>query len=138
MNNITILGRATREPELRATPSGKMVATYTLAVDKVLSDAQRKYLEENGLPLANFRNVTTFGKQAENDAKYIGKGKMVCVSGSTETNDYKNSKGEKKRYDYILANKVEYIEYKNSKQEGESQLTEAEAQALEVDDDIPF
>lgn len=138
MNNITILGRLTRDPELRFIPgSGTAVASYSVAVDKKVTKEKLERLKAEGLPTANFFNIRTFGKQAENDAKFTAKGKLICISGSMETEDYKKD-GTKKSFDYILANKVEYVEWKDSSQSEEPHLTAEEFQAIEDDDDIPF
>lgn len=76
INNFTIIGNVTKDIELRYTGSGTPTATYTVAVDNVWYDSHGNKQEE-----CDYIPVTTYGKQAENDAKYLKKGSMVAVSG---------------------------------------------------------
>ncbi len=77
INVFTIAGRVTKDVELRFTPSGTPTVTFTVAVGNVYYDRNGVKQEE-----ADFIPVTTYGRQAENDAKYLKKGSVVCVSGS--------------------------------------------------------
>lgn len=76
INTFTIVGNVTRDVELRHTPSGTPSVTFTVAVDNVYIDRDGKKHEETV-----FIPVTTYGKQAENDAKYLKKGSAVAVMG---------------------------------------------------------
>ncbi len=76
INSFTIVGNVTRDLELRYTPSGKAAVTYTVAVDNVYFDREGNKHEET-----DFIPVTTYGKQAENDAKFLKKGAPVAVMG---------------------------------------------------------
>lgn len=76
INQFTIIGNVTKDVELRYTPGGTPTATYTVAVDNVFTGRDGKKHEET-----DYIPVTTYGKQAENDAKFLKKGAMVAVSG---------------------------------------------------------
>ena len=76
INTFTIVGNVTKDVELRYTPSGTPAVTFTVAVDNVYYDRDGKKHEET-----DFIPVTTYGKQAENDAKFLKKGSMVAVMG---------------------------------------------------------
>ncbi len=76
INTFTIIGNVTKNLELRYTPGGTPVVTYTVAVNNIYTDGNGQRREE-----VDFIPVTTFGKQAENDAKYLGKGAPVAIQG---------------------------------------------------------
>lgn len=88
MNNVVLLGRLTRDVEVRYTQGNEpiAVARFTVAVDKRIK-------KDNDT--ANFINCTAFGKTAENINKYFKKGDMICVNGSIETGSYTNKEGVK-------------------------------------------
>jgi len=101
MNSLTIIGNAVRDPELRTTPSGKNVCTFTVAVNR------RKKVE--GQPDADFFRVSAWDQLAEVCQKYITKGKKVCVIGSVGVHTYTNQKGETVANLEVLAREVEFL-----------------------------
>lgn len=101
MNSLTIIGNATRDPELRTTPSGKSVCSFTVAVNR------RKKVE--GQPDADFFRVSAWEQLAEVCQKYITKGKKVCVIGSVGVHTYTNQKGETVANLEVLAREVEFL-----------------------------
>lgn len=146
MNNVTLIGRAARDPELRFVPgSGMAVANVTIAVDKGLNRAKREEFEAAGKPTADFIRVIVWGKQAENLSQYVSKGKLFAVQGSIQTGTYKDTKGETKYTTEVLANRVEFLEWgektghdKDDYSFGSSPASFEDFQALEDDDDVPF
>lgn len=102
MNKIIIIGRMTREPELRYTPTGKEVCKITVAVD-------RKYKNKDGEYGTDFINVTIWNKLAETVAKYTKKGMQVAVEGSLEIDSYEKD-GTKRYTSEIIANDVRFLE----------------------------
>lgn len=110
MNSVVLLGRLTRDPELRFIPStGMAVAKFTLAVDKELFGDKKQEAISQGKPTADFINITVFGKQAENCANYLAKGRQCAVHGRIQTGSYTTQTGEK-RYSFdIIADRVEFI-----------------------------
>lgn len=111
MNSVQLIGRLTQDPELRFSQGSNMaVARFTLAVDKGLSRDKRDEMAKQGKPTADFPRIIVFGRQAENCANYLAKGKMCAVSGSVQTGSYKNQQGQKVYTTEILANRVEFLE----------------------------
>ena len=102
MNKAFIIGNLTKEPELRTTPSGVSVCTFTVAV-------QRSYKDANGEKQADFIPVITWRGLAENCSKYLAKGKKVAVAGEIQTRSYDAQDGSKRYVTEIVANNVEFL-----------------------------
>lgn len=96
MNQVILIGRLTKDPELRETSNGKPVASFTLAVDKFGEGA-------------DFINCVVWNKQAENLAKYQKKGGQIGVSGRIQTRDYDDEKGNKRYITEVVADNIEYL-----------------------------
>ncbi len=112
MNNVVLIGRLVRDPELRFIPSsGLAVTNFTLAVDKDLSKDKKAEFTAQGKPTADFIPVVVFGKIAEVCANYLAKGRMTAVVGRIQTGSYTTNSGEKKYTTDVLASKVEFIEW---------------------------
>lgn len=148
MNNVVLIGRLTRDPELRfIAGSGMAVANFTLAVDKGLSQSKKKELEQQGKPTADFIRIVVWGKQAENCANFLAKGRLVAINGSIQTSTYKSNTGETRYSTDVLANRVEFLEW-GEKKSGTPQNNDnfsypsfdnsPDFQSIEDDDDIPF
>ena len=113
MNLVVLIGRLTRDPELRYIPnSGTPVATFTLAVDRELSKEKRQEMESKGQPTADFINIVVWGKQAENCANYLTKGSLVAVQGRIQTRSYEAKDGTRRYVTEIIASQVEFLEIK--------------------------
>jgi len=144
MNSVVLIGRLTRDPELRfVAGSGRAVANFTLAVNKNLSKEKKREFEEKGTPTADFIRIVVWGKQAENCANYLAKGRLVAVNGSITTSSYKTNTGETRYSTDVLANNVEFLEWSDkkapsSKSDDFSYVEPDSFQAVEDDDDIPF
>ena len=114
MNKIILLGRLTKDPEVRYTPTNKVVAQFTLAVDRPYSkDNQRE---------ADFIPVVIWGKQAETCGNYLSKGQRVLVEGRLQIRSYEAKDGQKKYVTEVIAEHFEFIERKE--QSNESQPTQ--------------
>lgn len=96
MNNLTIVGRLGRDPELRFGKDGKPVATFSVATDYGRDDNKK----------TSWHNVVCFGTLAENVCASIGKGSRVIVSGRLDVSDYETKDGEKKKKYELLADAV--------------------------------
>lgn len=106
MNKVILIGRLTKDPELRFTPSGVAVSTVVLAVDrKVFSKDQEKGTD--------FIQVIIWGKQAEATANYISKGCKFGVCGRIQTRNYNDKDGNKKYVTEVIAEEVSFIEWGN-------------------------
>ena len=131
MNNVVLIGRLTRDPELKYLPNGTANSTFTLAIDRGLTRDQKEQCEANGKPTTDFIRIVVWGKQAENVANYLSKGRLVGVQGRIQTGSYEGKNGKVYTTD-IVANNVEFLE-RGNKQEGiPDGFTEAD------NGDIPF
>ncbi|TJX13590.1 single-stranded DNA-binding protein [Tissierella creatinini] len=115
MNNVTLIGRLTKDPELRYIPnSGNPVSTFTLAVDKGLSREKKQEMESKNQPTADFIRIVVWGKQAENCANYLAKGRLVGIQGRIQTGSYNDTSGNKVYTTEVVANQVEFLEWGDS------------------------
>lgn len=114
MNNVVLIGRLTRDPELRYIPSGTPVSTFTLAVDKGLSRDKKQEMESRNQPTADFIRIVVWGKQAENCANYLTKGRLVGIQGRIQTSSYDDKDGNKRYATDVVANNVEFLEWGDS------------------------
>jgi single-strand DNA-binding protein len=136
MNSVVLIGRLTRDPELRFIPTtGTAVTSFTLAVDKDLFGDKKQEAISQGKPTADFIYVTVFGKAAENCANFMHKGSKCCVQGRINTNSYVDKNGEKQYKTGVTAERVEFLDPKKS--EAEYNM-ENDIFTPVNDEDIPF
>ncbi len=110
MNNVVLIGRLARDPELKFIPStGMAVTRMTLAVDKDMTREKKQEATSQGKPTADFISVTVFGKQAENCANYLAKGSQCAIHGRISTGSYTTQSGEKRYTTDVIADRVEFI-----------------------------
>lgn len=147
MNNVVLIGRLVRNPELRFVPgSGMAVANFTMAVDKNLAKDKKLEFEQQGKPTADFIRIVVWGKQAENCSQYLEKGRLVGINGSIQTGSYKTQAGETRYTTDVLASKVEFLEWgdKTQKKAGKDDFNFGGSEEyknysiIENDDDVPF
>ncbi|MFQ9891832.1 MAG: single-stranded DNA-binding protein [Emergencia sp.] len=104
MNNVVLIGRLTKDPEVRYTSSTQMaVATFTVAIDRPV--------RAGGDKQTDFPRVTVFGKQAENCEKYLAKGRLVGIQGRLQTGSYQNKDGVTVYTTDVVADRVEFLEW---------------------------
>ncbi len=108
MNNVQLIGRLTKDVEVKYTSNSKAVANITIAIDKNLNSDKKKEYKEKGISTANFIRVVIWGKQAENAQKYLSKGSCVGIIGSIQSNTYEKE-GEKKYSVNVLASRLEFL-----------------------------
>ena len=126
MNQVYLIGRTTRDIELKTSSSGTKIANINLAVG-------RKYANENGERITDFFPLVCFGKTAELASKYIQKGDKIAITGELWTNTYENEKGEKKHSTSICVDTIEFLEKKRETiKDTQPELTEVH------DDTLPF
>lgn len=135
MNKILLVGRLTRDPELRYTQTGVAVARFTVAVN-------RPFTNQQGERVADFIDVVTWRTQAENCANYLTKGRLVGVEGRLQIRSYETQDGQKRRAAEVVADRVEFLE---RSREGASQAVpagapepEGEFEDAAASDDLPF
>ena len=144
MNNVVLIGRLTKDPELRYIPNtGTPVATFTIAID-------RDYTKKDGSRETDFIPIEVIGKPAEFCANYISKGRLVALQGSIKVDRYQTQSGENRTFTKVSAKNVQALDYKNNNSaasgqdynnnpsfEPDGQLDPNGFQAID-DDDIPF
>ncbi|MBC1990374.1 single-stranded DNA-binding protein [Listeria seeligeri] len=107
MNRVVLVGRLTKDPELRYTPAGVAVATFTLAVNRTFTNQQ-------GERTADFINCVVWRKPAENVANFLKKGSMAGVDGRIQTRNYEGKDGKRVYVTEIVAESVQFLEPRNS------------------------
>ncbi|HDJ6056970.1 TPA: single-stranded DNA-binding protein [Staphylococcus aureus] len=110
LNRTVLVGRLTKDPELRSTSNGVNVGTFTLAVNRTFTNAQ-------GEREADFINVVVFKKQAENVKNYLSKGSLAGVDGRLQTRSYENKDGQRVFVTEVVADSVQFLEPKNNNQQ---------------------
>lgn len=136
INNTVLIGRLTREPELRFIPgSGTAVTKFNVAVNRDLSKEKKAEAEAKGLPTADFINIVVWGKMAENCANYLSKGKLVGIQGRIQSGSY-DKDGTRVYTTDVVANNVEFLEFGDKKQNNEAPI-EYEG-FYPTDEDVPF
>ncbi|WP_273854226.1 single-stranded DNA-binding protein [Guptibacillus spartinae] len=108
LNRVVLVGRLTKDPELRYTPSGVAVANFTLAVN-------RPFTNQQGDREADFINIVVWRRQAENAANFLKKGSLAGVDGRVQTRSYDNSQGQRVFVTEVMAESVQFLEPKGSK-----------------------
>ena len=103
MNSVAVIGRLTRDPEIRYTGDQMAIATFSIAIDRPP--------RRDGTRETDFPRITVFGRQAENCEKYLKKGRMVGVTGRIQTGSYTNKNGDKVYTTDIVADRVEFLEW---------------------------
>ncbi len=107
MNKVFLIGRLTRDPELRYTGSNIPVATFSLAVN-------RNFTNQSGEREADFINIVVWRKQAENVKNYLTQGSQVAIDGRIQTRSYDGNDGQKRYVTEVIADNVEFLGSKNS------------------------
>lgn len=102
LNRVILIGRLTRDPELRYTPNGNAVASFAIAVDRPFSGSGEKETD--------FINIVTWNKQAENVANYMKKGRLVAVDGRLQVRNYENQEGKKVYVTEVVAENVRFLD----------------------------
>ncbi|MGM0807601.1 MAG: single-stranded DNA-binding protein [Bacillota bacterium] len=131
LNRTVLVGRLTKDPELKYTPSGVAVANFTLAVNRPFSNQQ-------GEKETDFINVVVWKKPAENVANYLKKGSLAGVDGRISTRNYENNQGQRVYVTEVTAESVQFLEPKNSGgQQNGGQQNNQQNQKPQFNDD-PF
>lgn len=148
INRVVLVGRLTRDPELRYTPAGVAVANFSLAVN-------RPFTNQQGEREADFINIVVWRKQAENCANYLRKGRLAGVEGRLQTRHYDNAEGKRVYVTEVVADNVQFLESASSSREegsgqnynthpsggdqGSQDPFASESRPIDIsDDDLPF
>ena len=127
MNKVLLVGRLTRDPELRTTPSGMAVTRFTIAVSQ-------NFTNKNGERGADFINCSAWGRQADNISKYCHKGSLVSAEGRIRTGSYDAQDGTKRYTTEVVCDTVNFLSSKNNT---DGIGTNREASPMPNDDVIP-
>lgn len=142
MNSVVLIGRCSKDIELRFIPStGMAVAKFSLAVDREMSKEKKQEAAAQGIPTADFINITVFGKSAENCANYLNKGNRCAIQGRISTGSYTTQTGEKRYTFEVIADRVEFLESKGQAKPQENLDFPDDDEDIFVpadDEDIPF
>ena len=111
INNVVLVGRLTRDPEMRNTTTGKQIATFAIAVDK-------KFKPQDGSPTADFFNIKAWGQTAEFASNYLAKGRLVAVVGRIETRKYQTQEGQNREVFEIVADSLQGLDRPREDQGG--------------------
>lgn len=140
MNNVILIGRLTKDPELRFTPNtGIAISHFTLAVD-------RNYVGEDGKRPVDFIPIVCWRKLAENVANNLSKGRLVAVLGSIQTRKYTAQDGNNRYITEVVADAVKFLDYPKQDNKGGANITGATDEGydgtgffpVENEEDIPF
>ena len=137
LNKVVLIGRIVKDLDLRTTQKGTATATFTLAID-------RRFKSQSGEKETDFISCVIWDKQAENAAKYVGKGSQVGVVGRIQTRSYEAKDGHKVYVTEVVVEEIEFMgggktERGSQRSEYDQSPVEDDFQPLEDDDDdLPF
>lgn len=135
LNNVCLVGRMTRDAELRYTPSNQAVATFSLAVN-------RNFKSQNGEREADFINCVIWRQQAENLANWAKKGALIGITGRIQTRSYENQQGHRVYVAEVVAESFQVLEKRDNTANQNSmteQMPQSFASPMDITDDkLPF
>ncbi len=135
LNRVILIGRLTRDPELRYTPSGVATTQFTLAVERAFKTGDQD---------ADFIPIVTWRQTAEACANYLKKGRLTAVEGRIQARNYENNEGKKVYVTEVIADNVRFLE--SNREGGQERQTKQQSdpfandgQPIDInDDDLPF
>ncbi|MDN5363272.1 MAG: single-strand DNA-binding protein [Eubacteriales bacterium] len=132
LNRIILIGRLTRDPELRYTPQGRPVSSFTLAVD-------RPFRNQQGERETDFIPIVVWGPQAENCAQYLKKGKLAAVEGRLQVRSFEGNDGIRRKVAEVVAENVRFL---SPREDSLATVPDVEdfgtAVDFDSDDEVPF
>lgn len=137
LNSVCLVGRLTKDPELRYTPNNRAVATFSLAVN-------RNFKSQNGEREADFINCVIWRQQAENLANWAKKGALIGITGRIQTRSYENQQGQRVYVTEVVADNFQLLESRKDREGGQSQGYSQpdfsrQTEPFSIDDDsLPF
>ncbi len=136
MNQVVLIGRLTKDPEIRYTAQAQMaVARFSVAIDRPK--------KPDGEKQTDFPNVVVFGRQAENCERFLGKGRLVGIQGRIQTGSYTKKNGENAYTTDVVANNVEFLDWGEQKAQKKERRQAPQPDVPDgfaemEDEDIPF
>lgn len=131
MNKVILIGRLTKDVDYHLTQAEKAVANFTLAVD-------RPFKNVNGEKEADFIKIVVWGKLAEHCGNYIGKGRLVAVSGRLQTRSYEAEDGQRRYITEVVAGEVKFLDRAKESEQSEYDDSIYNPEALEQAEGTPF
>nr|DAL98286.1 MAG TPA: Single strand binding protein [Caudoviricetes sp.] len=132
LNSVIIMGRLTRDPELRRTQGGTAVTSFTMAVD-------RDFKSQSGEKETDFIDVVAWRNTGEFAAKYLAKGRMAAVEGRIQVRDWQDKDGNRRKSVEVVADNVYFADSKRDSKPQESRtVDDQEFDEIEDDGDLPF
>jgi len=131
LNRIILIGRLTRDPELRYVPSGQPVASFTLAVD-------RPFTNQAGERETDFIDVVAWRKLADQVAQHLTKGRLVAVEGRLQIRSYETQEGQKRKVAEVVADSVRFLDRKAAPVAAGAVAAADEGEEFGAADDVPF
>lgn len=133
INKVLLFGNLTRDPELRALPSGMNVASFSIATNRTYVDKDGKKQEE-----VDFHNIVVFGRQADTTAQYLKKGSSAFIEGRMQTRSWDDKKsGEKKYRTEVVAERVQFGPRKQGDAAPEKSQADKDWDAMGGNEDTP-
>jgi len=131
MNNVNLIGNLTRDPNLITSQGGMSICKFTLALNRYKKSGEEQQ--------ADFINIVTFGKTADNCSKFLSKGKKVGVNGSLQSGSYENKEGRQVYTVDVIAQNVEFLDFGGKKeQDSTNDFPAPEGFQPTNDDSVPF
>lgn len=124
INNVILVGRITKDPELKYTPANQAVAQFTLAVNRTFKNA-------NGERESDFINCVIWRKSAENLANWVKKGNLIGITGRIQTRNYENQQGQRVYVTEVIAENFQMLESRT--QQGQQQSQQATQETKQPD-----
>ncbi len=134
LNRVILIGRLTRDPELRYVPSGQPVASFTLAVD-------RPFVNQQGERGTDFIDIVAWRRLAEQVTQHLSKGRLVAIEGRLQIRSYETQDGQKRKVAEVVADAVRFLDRKAPAPGAAAEpaaAETAEAEGSEREDDVPF
>lgn len=131
LNRIILIGRLTRDPELRYVPSGHPVASFTLAVD-------RSFVNQQGERGTDFIDIVAWRKLAEQVTQHLSKGRLVAVEGRLQIRSYETQDGQKRKVAEVVADGVRFLDRKAASPQADAPAQDAEMEPANGESDVPF
>lgn len=139
MNKVILIGRLTRDIDLKYTTSGMAIGRFTLAINRKMTREKRQEAERNNQPTADFIGCIAFGKTAETISQYVGKGNQLGIEGHIQTGSYENKEGQRVYTTDVIVDGFTFIDARN-KDGGDSEVQDESYDGFFPvnNDDIPF
>ena len=126
MNNVTLMGRLTRDPELKYSQAGKAYCRFTVAINRDFNKDE-----------ADFINCLAFGKTAETIAEWLGKGRRIAIVGRIQTGSYNNKEGQRVNTFEVVVDKFEFVDSAKSEENNKNVRSNVRSEE-DLEDDFPF